>query len=159
MRHCVNCNREAGKIIKGMCRSCYRKEWLKTEGGQRLTRRVANDRKLPVTMKSRVYHGDEREPNTVGFVSTQSKIPYATQELILRAYLEGREPAEIASGVDLETNLVKSVIDHGTISPRRVPAYRCPGCRHMVIAMPCFICVSKRTHRHSRKLWLENEQP
>lgn len=142
---CVQCQQQTAKIIKRMCSSCYRKQWLQTEGGQRLRQRVLEERKSPLTtVRNPRFDGDDGEPTAAAWLSPQSKIPYETQELIFRAYLEGHEPSAIAAEVDLETKLVKSLIDRGAISPRRTKRYRCPTCRHNVIVVPCFICWTKR---------------
>lgn len=153
---CEDCGKQTTDMVKTRCRLCYRRHWLaNSEAGQRLVRRRAADRKAPPTLRpSRPprFDGDDGEPNSAAWYSAYNRVPAETQELILRAYLEGHEPAEIATAVEVETNLVKAIIERGAISPRRVEPYRCQHCRNKVITEPCFICWTKRRVRPGQRI-------
>lgn len=124
---------------------------------RRDARRRAQNR-APATLQKRVriYNADESEPSAAAWYSAHNKVPAETQELILRAYLEGHEPDQIATAVEVETNLVKAIIARGAISPRRVEPYRCQRCRHKVITEPCFIRWTKRRVPPGRRFHAED---
>jgi rRNA maturation endonuclease Nob1 len=150
---CDQCKRQTASMKKGLCPRCYRKQWLQTEGGQRLRERVAQSRKTPITQRTRVRNTDNEDgTSATAWFGTLAKIPEDAQRAIFALWSAGRDVPEIAAQVGIHTNLVQTLITRGIISPRHVPPYRCQACRNKVVTIPCFICESKRIHRHSRKL-------
>lgn len=157
---CDDCGKPTSQFTNGRCRRCYQRHWKKTsEAGQAYAASKAAARRSPATTgrkRGATKQGDDGEPNSAAWYSAHNRVPAATQELILRAYLEGNEPAEIATAVEVETNLVKAIIDRGAISPRRVEPYRCKQCRNKVITDPCFICWTKRRVSPGRRCGQED---
>lgn len=120
---------------------------------RRDARRRAQNR-APATMQTRVriYNADESEPSAAAWYANVSKMTEDQQRTAFAMYADGHEPSAIAKVVNHPAALVESLLQRGVISPRRVDAYRCQGCRNKVVTVPCFICETKRIHANSRKL-------
>ncbi len=150
---CDVCKRHTASMTKGMCAKCYRKVWLNTPAGKRLRQRVADARKSPATKQTRVRNTDNDDGATAtAWYGSVAKIPEDKQRAIFALWSAGRDVTEIGDLVGVHANLCHSLITRGIISPRHVDPYRCQTCRNRVVTIPCFICESKRIHKHSRKL-------
>lgn len=151
---CGDCGRSATKLVKGRCPRCYRRIWIQSDAGQQSRERVKAARKQPATLQrsTRVRNDDDDAACATAWYSSTTKIAIDTQRQIFAMWSAGREVLEISNALDVQYRLVQSLIDRGAISPRKVAPYRCSGCRNKTVTLPCFICESKRMHRHSRNL-------